>query len=110
MRGVIPVRSPSGKLTAYLLPFKGQSAHPLDGMVRVFVGDDKTITDKHQTNLPMTRETRVEWIADATPPAFRILDQLGTRMVWQVEGHKAVCVKGQEFMAPDPYAAEAVAK
>lgn len=90
---------------AFGLPFKGSSPHPLDGKLRVFLSDrSSTFTDAHQTSLPVTDQTRLEWVANATPPTFCIRDQEGTRMVWRVEGQTAVCVQGQEFLAPDPYA------
>ena len=97
--------APSGEMMALGLPFKGSSPHPLDGKLRVFLMDhSQTFMDKHQTSLPVTLQMRLEWVTDATVPTFCIRDQEGTRMVWRVEGQTAVCVQGQEVLAPDPYA------
>ena len=99
--------SPAGDFVAFALPFQGSASHPLDGKMRVYLRDrGSTFLDKHQTNLPIRHNTHLAWIPGAVPPTFQIGDQLGTRMIWQVQGQKAVCVKGKEFLAPDPYQKE----
>lgn len=100
----IHARGPVKDMAASAIPFKGSKPHPLDGKLRIYLSvDDQTHTDIHQTSLAATPTTKMEWIPGATPPSFRVVDSQGTRMVWQVEGGKAVCVQGQEFLAPDPY-------
>jgi len=99
--------SPSGQFIVFGLPFQGRKPHPLDGKLRIFLGNPQlSSTDKHQTSLPVTFRTHLDWVPAATPPTFRIWDEHGTRMLWQVEDRKAVCVQGREFLAPDPYADE----
>jgi hypothetical protein len=98
--------SPDKQFFANFLRFQGRKPHRLDGSVRLYVRGAREGTfagEKHQTSLPVTRRTRLEWIADAKPPSFRIFDGHGTRMVWRIERDGAVCVEGQEFLAPDPY-------
>ena len=99
-------RSPYTEFFALALPFKGRNPHPLDGKLRLFIGEDTTIQERYQTTLPVSCRTYLEWLPNATPPTFRIRDQHGTRMVWRMEGRKAVCVEGQEFLTSDPYAVQ----
>jgi hypothetical protein len=96
--------SPCKKFSASLLPFRGQDPHPLDGAVRVFLSNrEQTFTDKHQTSLPYTSSTTLDWVPNATPLTFQIGNRRGTQMLWRIEGQKAICLQGWEFLVPDPY-------
>lgn len=98
--------SPSGEFIASALPFHSQRSadHPLNGTLRLFVGAPSgPLWQRQQTTLPVSISTRLGWIAGSDPETFQIWDWHGTRMVWQMEGREAVCVKGQEFLTSDPY-------
>jgi hypothetical protein len=93
-------RSPSGGLMAFALPFKGVSPEAAHGRLVIYLSTGGSVIDRHMTRLKGTRRTRLEWIAGASPESFRVFDEHGTRMVWQVEGRRAVCVEGMELLLP----------
>ena len=94
-------RSPGGEFMAFALPFKGGTSQRGDGGLVIYLAAGGSVIDKHPTSLRGTWGTRLEWIAGASPQSFRIWDEKGTRMIWRVEGRRAVCVEGVEFLLPE---------
>jgi hypothetical protein len=94
-------RSPGGEFMAIALPFSGPGSQGRDGGLVIYLAAGGRVIDKHRTSLQATRRTRLEWIAGASPESFRVWDEQGTRMVWRVDGWRAVCVEGVEFLLPE---------
>ena len=95
--------SADGELMAFALPYHGAASGGYeDGLIIFLSGKESTVMDRHQTSLKGTRGTRLEWVAEARPERFRIFDEKGTRMVWQVEGKRMVCVEGRGFLVEKP--------
>jgi len=93
-------RSPGGEFMAFALPYKGASSQWSEGGLVIYLAAGGRVIDKHPTSLRGTWGTRLEWIAAASPESFRIWDEKGTRMIWRMEGRRAVCVEGKEFLLP----------
>ena len=93
-------RSPGGEFMAFALPLKGANSKWSKGGLVIYLAAGGSVIDKHPTSLRGTWGTRLEWIPAASPESFRVWDEQGTRMVWRVEGRRAVCVEGMEFLLP----------
>lgn len=90
--------SPDGEFVAFALPVgEGDTRGPRGGLM-VYLRENSEVIDRRATSLQGTWVTRLTWNDGVEPRSFRIWDEKGTRMVWQVEGKRMVCVEGREFL------------
>jgi len=100
-RGVaLTADCPAGQGLIEGLAFQGVTNNPFNGELRLFWRDrEGGIVDKAQTRMPLTKTTRIEWVAQQKPSRFAVVQDGKRMMVWELEGAKLVCVEGKELAA-----------
>lgn len=94
--------SPSGRIQVEGLRYEGRNFHALDGTLRLFVSHDGSEL-KQQTSIPWGRDLKIRWEAGNGGEAFVVEKNRRALMKFEVRNSNLKCIKGEEFLAEDPY-------
>lgn len=94
--------SPSGTARVVGLRFQGSKPTAMDGTLRLFVYSDQTEL-KQQTKIPWGRDLKISWTKGSGPEAFVVEKNGNPRLEFQIHSTGIECIKGEEFLAADPY-------
>ncbi len=101
MRFNLQSTSPSGTYVTGLR-FQARKPHALDGTLRLFVYHDDTEI-KQQTSIPWGRDLAIQWKANDHGEIFVVEKGSVSMAEFQVAGSELKCIKGEKYLAADPY-------